>query len=71
MPWIFDKADRLAALLARAREAETYLLRERCDATADRAAVARIDRRRVIVAGRIRVLSRAARVARYVAHSLS
>jgi hypothetical protein len=63
MCWIFDRPDRLRALIARTRSQETYLTRARCDA-ATLATVRALDRRLVAVRRRLGRLWAAARLAR-------
>jgi len=62
--WIYDRADRLQALIDRARECKTFLLREACDHIGDRDARDRLFARLAIVRRRIGVLCKCARTAR-------
>ena len=61
--WIFDRADRLAALAARCRELADGIHRERCDSP-DPADRGPFDRRSAILDGRFRKLSERARIIR-------
>jgi hypothetical protein len=63
--WLYDRADRLSDLAARARRLADYLRRERCDAqrSGDRAA-ATLARRLAVIEGRGRRLGACARDAR-------
>jgi hypothetical protein len=63
MSWTFDRHQRLRELIDRQREAESYLLRTRCD-TRDHATQALIDRRLAILQTRLRRLYGEARRAR-------
>lgn len=59
--WLFDRADRLGAILRRTRVAREWLYRELCDAQpSDRPA---LHKRRVIVEARVKKLAALSRTA--------
>jgi hypothetical protein len=62
--WLYDRADRLTALVARAREAETYLVRASCDVPRRSAPWRRLQARLAAVRARLRRLCEGARRAR-------
>lgn len=65
--WIFDRADRLAALAVRSDEIAEALRRQRCDAIRDRASTARLDARIAAHRDRFHRLAACARRARHAA----